>query len=129
MIKNKKSNRLQILTAAVTIIFGLLTVFAGSRVLFGISEPGYTVFLPLLIFNTIMGLIYIATGIMILGSTLKGVFASKMIFMLNLSVLFIILFLYIFGSNQVATDSIIAMVFRTTVWLAIYWVLKKVTSN
>lgn len=121
----KRSKRLKILTATVAIIFGLLTVFAGSRVLFGISEPGYTLFLPLLIFNTIMGFIYIAAGIMILGKTLKGVFTSKIIFMLNFSVLLIILFLYVFSSDQVAVDSIMAMVFRTTVWLAIYWALKK----
>lgn len=116
---------LQILIAAAAIVFGLLTVFAGSRVLFGISDPDYIVFLPLLIFNTLMGFIYVVTGFIILRSAQKGKVASKVIFMLNLLVLGIILLLYFLSSDQVAIDSIKAMSFRTTFWLAIYWSLKK----
>ncbi len=116
---------IRFLIAAIAIGFGLLTVSAGSRVLFDISEPGYIVFLPLLIFNTLMGFIYMSTGYLILRNAQKGRKASKTIFILNLLVLVIILLLYFFSSDQVAADSIKAMVFRTSVWLAIYWSLKK----
>jgi|AntRauTorcE11897_2_1112592.scaffolds.fasta_scaffold71537_2 hypothetical protein len=127
----KTSNRLQILTAVVAIVFGLLTVLAGSRVLMEISEPGYIVFLPLLIFNTVMGFVYIATGILIWRSTQKGVLASKMIYMLNLAVFCIILLLFFIG-EKVAVDSVMAMGFRTIVWGVIFWSLKKlrrISSN
>ena len=69
----KTSRRLQILTAIVAIVFGLFTVFAGSRVLLEISDPGYALFLPLLIFNTVMGFIYITAGILIWRNIHKGV--------------------------------------------------------
>jgi hypothetical protein len=124
MNNDKRSKRLKIITATVAIIFGLLTVIAGSRVLIGLSEPGYTLFLPLVIFNTIMGLFYIAAGMEILRNTKKGAIASKVIFMLNLSVLCLIFLIFI-SSDQVALDSILAMVFRTTVWLGMYWSLKQ----
>ena len=109
--------------AAVAIAFGLLTVFAGSRVLMDVSDPGYTVFLPLLIFNTVMGFVYIATGILIWRSTQKGVLASKVIYLLNLAVFCIILFLF-FTGEKVAVDSVMAMGFRTIVWWIIYWSVK-----
>ncbi len=129
--KYKTSKRLLILTAVVAIVFGLFTVFAGSRVLMEISEPGYAVFFPLLIFNTVMGFVYIATGILILKSTQKGVLASKMIYLLNLAVFCIILFLF-FTGEKVAVDSVMAMGFRTIVWGIIYWSvnkLKRFSSN
>ena len=114
----------QMTTAAVAILFGLLTVIAGSRVLLDFSDPGYTVFYPLLIFNTVMGFVYIGTGVMILKTLKKAVIASKMIFLLNLAVFIIILLLFLTG-DQVAADSIMAMGLRTVVWLVIYWSLKK----
>ena len=49
------------LTVAVAALFGVATIFAGGRVLLG-SDPGYVVFRPLLIYNTIMGVFYIAAA-------------------------------------------------------------------
>ncbi|MEX0905651.1 MAG: hypothetical protein WD604_16450 [Balneolaceae bacterium] len=121
---DKTYKRLQILTAIVAIVFGLFTVFAGSRVLLEISDPGYTVFLPLLIFNTVMGFVYIATGILIWRNTQKGGFASKLIFLLNLAVFCIILFLF-FTGEKVAVESVMAIGLRTIVWGIIFWSVKK----
>jgi hypothetical protein len=131
IINDKTSKRLQILTAAVAIVFGLFTVIAGSCVLMEISDPGYTVFLPLLIFNTVMGFVYIATGILIWRNTRKGEFASKLIFLLNLAVFSIILLLF-FTGEKVAVESVMAMGFRTIVWGIIFWSvnkLKRFSSN
>ena len=114
----------QMTIATVAILFGLLTVIAGSRVLLDLSDPGYTVFYPLLIFNTIMGFVYIGTGVLILKTLQKAVIASKMIFLLNLAVFIIILLLF-FTGDRVAFDSIMAMGLRTVGWLVIYWSLKK----
>ena len=120
----KTSRRLQILTAIVAIVFGLFTVFAGSRVLLEISDPGYALFLPLLIFNTVMGFIYITAGILIWRNIHKGVVESKMIFLLNLAVFCIILLLF-FTGEKVAVESVMAMGFRTVVWGIIFWSVKK----
>lgn len=57
--------------ALVAIIFGLATVAAGTRVLMGTS-PGYEVFQPLLMFNTLMGFAYIAAGLVAWRSRSRG---------------------------------------------------------
>jgi hypothetical protein len=41
--------------AFAAILFGVATIIAGVRVLAG-ADPGYTVFQPLLIYNTAMGI-------------------------------------------------------------------------
>ena len=41
--------------SVIAVIFGVLTLVASSRILYLGSDPGYVVFMPLLIFNHIMG--------------------------------------------------------------------------
>jgi hypothetical protein len=48
--------------AVVAAVFGLATIVAGGRVLTGWSDPGYVVYRPLLIYNTAMGVAYLAAG-------------------------------------------------------------------
>lgn len=112
-------NWVQPLTAIVAFVFGLLTVFAGIRVLIGLSEPGYTLFLPLLGFNTVMGFVYIGAGFLIRKSTRLGLAVSKYIFLINLVVLFIILLIYLI-TDSTAIESVMAMGVRTIVWLIIF---------
>lgn len=104
--------------ALLAILFGAMTIFAGSRVLAG-TNPGYVVFLPLLIYNTMMGFVYVGVGAMAwrnLNSGCKGAFA---IFLLNLMVLAAIGIAYTPG-GAVAVDSLRAMTMRTVVWLALF---------
>ena len=98
--------------------FGLATVVSGWRVLAG-ADPGYVVFRPLVIFNTAMGVAYLAAGIITLRSLERGKFAAATIFLLNLLVLGAIGYLYAAG-GAVAIDSIRAMTFRTGVWLVLF---------
>jgi hypothetical protein len=105
----------------VAILFGLLTIFAGSRVLMGV-DPGYVVFRPLLVYNTIMGFVYVAAGLVIWRNTGAGMYSALAILVLNLMVLGGIFYLYQQGS-PVAADSLRAMSVRTGVWLAISGVL------
>ena len=77
---------LQGIVAAVAVLFGVATLFAGGRVLLG-SDPGYEVFRPLLIYNTAMGLAYLAAGIAVWRSVNAGRNAAGAIFLLNLLVL------------------------------------------
>ncbi|MDO8631094.1 MAG: hypothetical protein Q7R41_11440 [Phycisphaerales bacterium] len=108
----------QRILAFVATVFGFATVVAGGRVLAG-ADPGYVVFRPLVIFNTAMGVAYVASGIITLRSLGRGKFAAATIFVLNLLVLGVIGYLYSAGS-AVAIDSIRAMTFRTGVWLALF---------
>lgn len=112
----------QNILVAVAVLFGLLTIFAGTRVLLG-SDPGYVVYRPLLIYNTVMGVVYVATGIIAWRNIKQGMHVAAAIFVLNLIVLTAIFFLYTEGS-PVAVESLRAMSFRTVVWfvlLAGFW--------
>jgi len=113
--------------AFIAVLFGLVTLFAGTRVLGG-SDPGYIVFRPLLIYNTTMGFFYAAAGITAWRNIHKGKYAAATIFTLNFFVLAIIIFLYETGS-VIAIDSLRAMTFRTVIWLVLLiglaWVSRK----
>ena len=116
----RRSSRLRQRTVAVVAaVFGLATIVAGGRVLTGWSDPGYVVYRPLLIYNTAMGVAYLAAGIVIWRSLHWGKFAAAVIFVLNLVVLVAIVWLYAAGGS-VAIDSLRAMTFRTAVWLALF---------
>ena len=108
---------LQRIMAAVAVVFGIVTIIAGSRVLTG-TDPGYTVFQPLLVYNTLMGVVYIVGGLMIWRNLLRGKYVAASIFTLNLIVLGGIAYLY-FVSDGVAVDSLRAMTLRTVVWLVL----------
>lgn len=104
--------------AGVAMLFGAVTIFAGTRVLAG-ADPGYIVFLPLLIYNTAMGVVYIATGTSAWRNIGHGRIGAAMIFLLNLGVLAGIGLLYLAG-GPVALQSVRAMSFRTVVWLLLF---------
>lgn len=109
---------IQILAAAVAAVFGVATLFAGVRVLLG-SDPGYEVFRPLLVYNTAMGVAYLAAGVTIWRSLTWGWYAAGAIFVLNLLVLTSIIVLYRSGA-AIAVDSLRAMTLRTVVWLILF---------
>ncbi|WP_156820439.1 hypothetical protein [Thioalkalivibrio thiocyanodenitrificans] len=115
------------LLALVAILFGVVTIIAGARILGG-ADPGYTVFGPLLIYNTGMGVAYVAAGILAWRNPLSGRRAAAAISLLNLLVLGAIAYLYTAGS-AVAVESLGAMTFRTVVWLLLFlglaWVSRR----
>ena len=78
------------MAAVIAILFGVATLFAGGRVLRG-ADPGYQVFQPLLVYNTIMGAAYLAAIVLVYRS-----------------------------GGGVAVDSLRAMTLRTTVWLVLF---------
>lgn len=121
----------QNLAAAVAVLFGVATLFAGGRVLLG-SDPGYEVFRPLLLYNTAMGVAYLAAGVTIWRNVKAGRYAAGAIFLLNLLVLAGIFVAYRSG-GAVAVDSLQAMSFRTVVWLvllmAVSWPVRSRTVS
>lgn len=113
---------IQTASAVVALLFGLMTIFVGSRVLLG-SDPGYIVFQPLLIYNTTMGMMYVAASFFIFRNLRQGRNMATIIFILNLIVLGVIYFLHTTG-GAVAVDSLRAMSVRTTVWLVQFILLR-----
>lgn len=115
------------IVVAVAVLFGAVTLFAGGGVLLG-SDPGYEVFLPLLVFNTAMGLAYLAAGTAVWRSVNVGRNAAGTIFLLNLLVFVGILVVYRSG-GAVAVESLRAMTLRTVVWLILFlcasWLVRR----
>lgn len=107
--------------AIAAVLFGIVTMIAGARVLLG-SDPGYVVYLPLLVFNTLMGAVYVAIGLIAWRSLRFGVYGSAAICVLNVIALGVISYLYT-PNGVVASRSIQAMTFRTVVWLVLFFVL------
>jgi hypothetical protein len=103
--------------ALVATLFGVVTIIAGARVLVG-SQPGYIVFWPLLIYNTVMGITYVAAGVITWYNLERGKYVAAAIFVLNFIMLGTIGYLYATGSS-VAIESLRAMIFRTVVWLVL----------
>lgn len=104
--------------AVIAIGFGLLTIFSGGRVLLLGVDPGYIVFRPLLIFNTVMGVFYVIVGVAFWRDTVVSVRAAGTILALNLTALVFIGALSM-TAGGVAVESLRAMSFRTVVWLAL----------
>lgn len=108
-------SRLAAAAAVVAVLFGMATLFSGGRVLLGV-DPGYRVFQPLLIFNTAMGLAYVGVGLLIWRRSRLAVTGAGLIVLANLAMFTFIAFLYRTGDG-VARTSVLAMAFRTGVWL------------
>lgn len=115
------------LVCGVAALFGLLTLFAGGRVLLG-ADPGYVVYLPLLVFNTGMGLVYLAVALIGWRDPVHGRGGAALVFGLNLLVLVGIFILHSSGA-AIAADSLRAMTLRTVVWLVLlagfWWLARK----
>jgi hypothetical protein len=107
--------------AIAAVLFGVVTMIAGARVLLG-SDPGYVVYLPLLRFNTIMGVAYVAVGVIAWRSLRLGVYGAATICVLNLVALGAISYLYT-PNGSIASTSVQAMTLRTVVWFALFLVL------
>ena len=120
MRASRSARVMQLLAAAIAGLFGVATLFAGGRVLLG-SDPGYVVFRPLLIYNTIMGMAYLAAGITLWRSLTLGKYAAGAVFLLNILVLLGIILVYRNG-GAVAVDSLRAMTLRTVMWLVLFLV-------
>jgi hypothetical protein len=110
---------LQRVAVLVAAIFGVVTIFAGGSVLLGLREAGYHVVQPVLVYNTIMGAVYVLVALVAVRSAERGRLGAGVIALLNLVVL-VALTSYAASGGEVAEETFRAMVFRTVVWAAIY---------
>lgn len=102
----------------IAILFGLVTIVVGTRVLLG-TNPGYIIFFPLLIYNVVMGIVYVVAGITAWRNIKQGMQMAAVIFLLNIVVLTIIFLMYKQGV-AIAVDSLRAMSLRTFVWFVLF---------
>lgn len=116
--------RAQRWTAIVAAIFGVVTLVAGGRVLFGFGESGYTVVRPVLIFNVAMGSVYLAAAALIVRDLARGRWLATAIALLNVVVLIAIVVLRATGVD-VANETLAAMTLRAAVWIVIAVVLRR----
>jgi hypothetical protein len=103
------------------VAFGVLTLFAGGRVLLAGADPGYVVYRPLLVFNTMMGVAYIVVGAALWRAVHWSARAAGTMVVVNLAVLVVIGVLYATG-GAVAVDSLRAMAFRSVIWFVLWLV-------
>jgi hypothetical protein len=108
--------------------FGLLSLFAGGRVLLGLSTPDHAIVQPLLLFNTVMGAVYIAVALRIRADAARGRVGAGAVAVLNL-VVWLALIGYAATGATVAADSLVAMGIRSAVWGTIFLMLGRVARS
>ncbi len=108
-------NILKKIAAALAILIGLMTIFAGSKVLLGIDTKDYNVLTWLVVYNVIMGIVSLFAAYLMW----KNNYQVNNIITFILTLHFLI-FLYLrFFSDTAAHESQMAMLFRSVVWVVI----------
>lgn len=125
---NCPTSRPQRAAAAAAVIFGLLTIVAGGRLLLGLGDAGYYVVRPVLWFNVAMGVAYLMVAAMIHRSASLGKRGAAWIVLVNVAVL-VALVGYAFTGGEVARQTFAAMIVRTLFWVGEYIVLSIVSRS
>ena len=103
-------------TAAILALFiGVMSVFAGSKVLLEIDIKDYNVLVWLVLYNVVFGAISIVVAYFIWKNSAK----AKKLTLLVLAMHFMVFMYLKFMSATVASESTKAMIFRTSVWVLI----------
>ncbi len=103
------------IAAFLALFIGLMSVFAGSKVLLGIDTKDYTILTWLVSYNIIFGIISIFTAYLIWRDNEK----SRSLIFFILAMHFMVFVYLKFFSETVASESIKAMIFRTSIWILI----------
>ena len=101
--------------AILALLIGVMSVFAGSKVLFGIDAKDYNVLTGLVVYNVVFGVVSIITAFFLWKETKIG---RLMMGFVLFSHIMVFLYLTIF-SETVANESKMAMLFRISVWIII----------
>lgn len=114
-----RARNARLVVSSIAILFGMVTIFVGTQVFLGV-DPGYSVFKPLLMYNLVMGFVYIFAGISVWRNLTRGRIMASFIFVLNAIILAIVIYLYS-SSESIAVESVKAMTFRTLIWLCLWF--------
>ena len=104
------------IAAALALFIGIMSVIAGSRVLFGNSSPDYNVLKWLVIYNVNAGILSIGVSVLIWQKNMLGMASSLVIFTAHALVLVLLITIF---SEVAAIDSMKAMIFRSVIWITI----------
>lgn len=115
-------SRLQRAAIGIAAVFGVLSILAGGTILLGLRDAGYEVVRPVLVFNTIMGVVYLAAAAVTLRDLELGWRLAFAISLANAAVLTGVA-LYDAATGGVATETVAAMLARTLVWFGIFGML------
>ncbi|MFK5878741.1 MAG: hypothetical protein QM478_04505 [Flavobacteriaceae bacterium] len=118
----------RIIASILAIMLGLMTVFAGSKVLLEIDIKNYNVLIWLVSYNIIFGAISIVVAYFIF----KNLKHAKQWVLFVLAMHFIVLLYLKFFSTEVALESVKAMTFRVGIWIFIvlfYMVFPKIFNK
>lgn len=103
------------IAAALALFIGLMSVFAGSKVLLGIDTKEYTVLSWLVQYNVVFGVVSMLAAYLLWKNSLSS--KKIVIFILTAHIL---MALYLkFFNEAVASESIKAMLFRISIWVVI----------
>jgi len=103
------------IAAVLALFIGVMSVFAGSKVLLGIDTKDYNTLTWLIVYNVIMGAVSLYAAFLIWKTDYKANNLITIILTLHLLVLLYLNFI----SENAAHESKMAMVFRTVIWLVI----------
>ena len=103
------------IAAILALFIGVMSVFAGSKVLLGIDAKDYNTLTWLIVYNVIMGVVSLYAAFLIWKSDYRANNIITIILVLHLLVLLYLNFI----SENAAHESKMAMVFRTVIWLVI----------
>jgi hypothetical protein len=113
------------IAAVLALLIGAMSIFAGSKVLLGFDIKNYKVLDWLVVYNVIYGVISIVAAYLIWN---KNIFLKKAIAFILTSHLVILFYLNFFSEN-VASESINAMVFRVSIWTIISLIITSIKTE
>jgi uncharacterized membrane protein len=103
------------IAAVLALFIGMMSVFAGSKVLLGMVTKNYNILTWLVSYNVIYGVISVFTAYLIW----RGKEISKALILFILTSHFIVFIVLKFFNKSAASESVKAMIFRTGIWVLI----------
>jgi hypothetical protein len=105
-------------------VIGLLTVVEGGIVLLGLETKPYPVLPWLLRYNVAMGFVSLAAGYGLWSKKGWAEMLSRMVLACHGVVFLTLVGMHLLGMT-VAVQSIMAMLFRTAIWIGINFLIRK----
>ena len=111
------------LAALLALVIGLLTVVEGGIVLLGLETKPYPVLPWLLRYNVAMGFVSLAAGFGLWREQGWAAMLSRMVLACHGLIFLTLVGMHLLGMT-VAVNSIMAMLFRTAIWIGIMMLIR-----
>jgi hypothetical protein len=114
------------ISGVLAFVLGIMSVIAGSRVLFEFNSPDYDVLKWLVVYNVMMGIVSIMVSRPIWRRSNLSFRAAAIVTGFHATILLTLVTVYY---TTVASESIKAMIFRVSIWAIISLMLVKNTKS